>query len=565
MPPPGYARVRGAAPRSSQDESSPSPSARRSLLADRRGDDDDDLREGFELQEFDRVLGPREGDTLGDGDDDDDDDPDDDHHHRASSSTTRPASVQSFELYTPDEERRVRRKLDLRLVVFVALLFMLSFLDRSNIGNAKIAGLSRDLHLSDAQYAWLLTAFYISYICFEWMTLCYTLFPPHIYISCCVFAWGVLASSQSLVSSFGSLLVLRLFLGMGEAAFVGIPIYLSFFFRRDELAFRTGLFISAAPLATTFASSLAYAIVRFGDRINIANWRLLFLLEGFPACLIAVWTWYWIPDRPATTHWLSRRERKVAALRMRKEEADGETLDHTTHYHDLHRRRRFAWAEVRHTLVDPKSYLTAGMFFCCNVAYSSMPVFLPTIVQQMGYGDAAAQGLSAPPFVGAFLAVIATAIISDRCHSRSLPIMFHATIAMVGYILLASAAASHLGNTVRYLAVFPICAGFFSAVTLVITWTINNQASNEGKGTGMAVLNVIGQCGPLLGTQLYPDSEGPFYSRGMTVCAVAMGLVVVLAVVLRVVLLRENARRTSHWKATGDNGADAEGVFLYMV
>ena len=112
------------------------------------------------------------------------------------------------------------------------------------------------------------------------MTVCYQLFPPHIYISCCVCAWGVLASLQSIVSSFGGILVLRVFLGIGEAAFVGIPFYLSFFFRKDELAFRIGLFISAAPLATSFASSLAYAIVRFGDGTGIASWRLLFLVEG---------------------------------------------------------------------------------------------------------------------------------------------------------------------------------------------------------------------------------------------------------------------------------------------
>ena len=122
--------------------------------------------------------------------------------------TRQTASVASFELYTPDEERRVRRKLDTRLVLFVALLYLLSFLDRSNIGNAKVAGLTDDLDLSDNQYEWLLTAFYISYICFEWMTLCFKIFPPHIYIACCVCAWGVLASLQSLATSWPYLMVL---------------------------------------------------------------------------------------------------------------------------------------------------------------------------------------------------------------------------------------------------------------------------------------------------------------------------------------------------------------------
>jgi MFS family permease len=192
-------------------------------------------------------------------------------------------------------------------------------LDRSNIGNAKIAGLTDDLNLSDSQYEWLLTAFYIMYILFEWMTVMYQIVPPHIYVSICVCAWGVLASLQSLATSYAYLLVLRALLGIGEAAFVGIPFYLTFFFRREELAFRTGLFVSAAPLATSFASSLAWAIVKMGDKTGIASWRLLFLIEGFPAVLVAVACWYWLPDSPSTARWLNRRQRKIATLRLRKE------------------------------------------------------------------------------------------------------------------------------------------------------------------------------------------------------------------------------------------------------
>ncbi|KAG9979522.1 MFS general substrate transporter, partial [Aureobasidium melanogenum] len=200
------------------------------------------------------------------------------------------SSVRSFELYTPDEEKSLLRKLDTRLVLFLALLYMLSFLDRSNIGNAKVAGLSTSLNLSPAQFEWLLTGFYMSYICFEWMTLLYKIFAPHAYISICVLAWGCLASLQSVSTGFGSMLILRILLGISEAAFgPGVPFYLSFFFKRNELAFRTGLFISAAPLASSFASTLAFAIVKLGKNTAIESWRILFIIEGFPSVLVAVW------------------------------------------------------------------------------------------------------------------------------------------------------------------------------------------------------------------------------------------------------------------------------------
>ena len=482
---------------------------------------------------------------------------------------TRRSSAASFELYTPDEERRVRRKLDTRLVLFVALLYLLSFLDRSNIGNAKIAGLTDDLDLSDNQYEWLLTIFYITYILFEWMTLCFKIFPPHIYIACCVCAWGVLASLQSLAKSWSYLLVLRAFLGIGEAAFVGIPFYLSFFFRREELAFRVGLFIAAAPLATTFASSLAWAIVQFGDKTGIASWRLLFLVEGFPACLVAVWAWFWIPDAPGTARWLNTRERKIATLRMRKEAAANAGSEKPGTQSNIPRhKRKFKWDEVLNTLKDPKSYLTAGMFFCCNVAFSSMPVFLPTIINSMGFSTLTSQALSAPPFLFAFAAVLLTAFVSDRLRSRSIPMMFHGLLAMSGYLLATIAGALQTGPALRYLATFPICAGFFSAVTVVITWTINNQASDEGKGTGMAILQIIGQMGPLVGTRLYPDHDAPYFVTGMAVCAVAMSIVFALALALRAVLKRENTKRRARWKLMESEalvGENRNKEFMYIT
>ncbi len=93
-------------------------------------------------------------------------------------------------------------------------------------------------------YEWALTAFYISYIAFEWMSLLWKLVPAHVLVSAVVFTWGLTASLQAVTTSYPVLIALRVLLGIGEAGFTGIPFYLSFFFRRDELAFRTAIFIS---------------------------------------------------------------------------------------------------------------------------------------------------------------------------------------------------------------------------------------------------------------------------------------------------------------------------------
>ncbi|KAK4694808.1 hypothetical protein P7C71_g2830, partial [Lecanoromycetidae sp. Uapishka_2] len=352
-------------------------------------------------------------------------------------------------------------------------------------------------------------------------------------VAVCVASWGLIASLQSVAYSFASLLVLRAALGIGEAAFVGVPFFLSFFYKRDELAFRTGLFIAAAPLAISFASSLAWVITKIGTRLPISAWRLLFLVEGFPSVVVAVFVWIHIPDNPESAKYLTPRERKVAVKRLRKEK-------------DIQGKgsgpKGLKLREIRETLTDPKSYLTAAMFFCANVAFSSLPVFLPTIIEEMGHSALTSQALSAPPYLVAFGTVIMTAFLSDRYRSRSTFIIFHALLASSGYLVMTIAGALHASPGWRYVGVYPAASGFFSVVTIIITWTINNQDSDSKKGTGVAMLNYIGQLGPLVGVHLYPDSDQPYYVKGMAICACFMFLVAVLAYSLRRLLAAKNCR-----------------------
>lgn len=446
-----------------------------------------------------------------------------------------------------------------------------------DIGNARIAGLADDLKLSSTQYEWLLWAFYITYILFEWMTLMcanytsrlsglltnirYRIVPPHIYISLCILSWGFVASLQAVATSFSFLLVLRALLGISEAAFgPGVPFYLSFFFRRNELAFRTGLFISASPLSASFAGALAYLITKVGEHGPLSAWRLLFLIEGFPSVVIAVWAWDFVPDGPGLAKWLSPRQREVAVMRLRSEkEGEDADLEDEKYAPGRPRQGRIHLREVLQTLKDPKCYLTALMFFSCNVAFSSMPVFLPTIIRDMGHESITAQGLSAPPYLFAFIVVMTTAYYSDRLQSRSTFIILHSLLATLGYGTIALSGYYELDNTmVRYFALYPAAAGFFSSITVIITWNINLQDTDSKKGTGMAVMNIIGQMGPLVGTSIFPEEDGPWYVKGMSICAAFMFLVGVLAVILRWVLVRENRKSSVRTRGVGYAGVPHE-------
>ncbi|KAF4123787.1 Major Facilitator Superfamily [Geosmithia morbida] len=454
------------------------------------------------------------------------------------------SSVESFQLYTPDEEAAVRRKFDRKLVV------------------------------SD-WYQWALTAFYLTYIAFEWMALLWRTVPAHVYVSMLVLSWGVMASLQAVATSYPVLIALRALLGIGEAGFTGIPFYLGYFFKRRELAFRTAIFIcgqflrsvlvlfndsdgitviihqeltgyhTAAPLATSFASTLAWLIVKFAETGPIAPWRLLFLVEGFPSVIVSVVAWSVIPDSPQTARYLTKREKKVARLRLRSEqEQDDQDSAAASGSGSDGVGSSSSSRSMVSMLVDPTIWLPAAMFFLTNMAYSSLPAFLPRILTDMGHTRLGSQALSAPPYLVAAAAVLVTARVSDRLGSRTLPLALHALASAAGYATLCAAEPLRLPVWLRYAAVYPAAVGFFNVVTMLLVWSVNNnhRKSRGARGAAsFAVLQAVGQCGPLVGTRLYPVADAPYYTRGMTICAVAMTAVAVLAFVLRFILRRRNA------------------------
>ncbi|ORY62624.1 major facilitator superfamily domain-containing protein [Pseudomassariella vexata] len=427
----------------------------------------------------------------------------------------------------PEIERRVVRKMDKVVVPLVMSLYLMAFLDRSNIGNAEVAGMSKELGFDDAHYQWLLTIFYIPYILFEWFSLMWKAVPPHIWAFGCVMVWGLASTLQAAAFNWSGLMACRWFLAMAEAGYgPGVPYLLSFFYKRHELGFRCGIFVSAAPLATTFAGALAYGIT--SGHPSIENWRLLFIVEGIPSVLLAFFAFFFLPDSPDTAKFLNEEEKEVARARaIQQTGRDGAARVGHVNLQDVFK-----------ALADIKTWIPPLMYFSCNVSFSSLPVFLPTILQNMGFTAINAQGLSAPPYFLSFLICIATTWIADRTRQRGLMIAGLSLVGGVGYILLATVKSV----AVRYLGAFLAAAGVFPAIANILPWTINNQGNDSKRGAGIALLNIIGQCGPLLGTKIFPATDRPYYVKGMSICAAFMFFNALLALGLRTYLAWENRR-----------------------
>ncbi|KAK9343056.1 hypothetical protein V1522DRAFT_460516 [Lipomyces starkeyi] len=261
----------------------------------------------------------------------------------------------------------------------------------------------------------------------------------------------------------------------------------------NEIGLRCGIFLSGAPFATCFASALITS-----DHWLLANWRLLFLIEGLPSILLAFVAF--------KVKVLSTEEKDVAKARAIWQVGQ-ECAAPVGSLKD-----------VRAALIDTKNCLTAVRIqfdhlifantdnyrFSCNVSFSSLPVFLSTILTQMGFNSIHAQGLDAPPYFLSFHLCTASTWIADRISPRGLVIIVLSCIGGTGYLLLATC-----GSVVR--------------------------------DVGIALSQMVGQCGPIVGTRLYLATEKPRYVNGMASCAAFM-FFSILALVLRTYLVWENKK-----------------------
>ncbi|KAI0173326.1 MFS general substrate transporter [Hypoxylon sp. FL1284] len=430
-----------------------------------------------------------------------------------------------------EQEARVVRKIDLNLMTIFFVLYMLAFLDRGNIGNVRFTGLTADLQLNDGDgfmsFEWLIQIFYVTYVVFEFGVLLWKIFPAHIVGTIVVLGWGLMATAQAAARSWGDMMALRFLLGAFEACYgPGIIYLLSFFYLRHEIGFRCGIFASAAPLASTFSGALAYGINK--GHSHLANWRLVFLVEGLPTILMASVAFFFIPDSPEKARFLTEEEKDIVRARaIRQVGVDANSRTGGVNLKD-----------VKSFLVDYKAWICAMLYFCGNVTYASLPIFLPTILQDMGYTSISAQGLSAPPSFLAFLCALATTWIADRIQQRCYVIAFTSAIGATGYVILAT--VQTVG--VRYFATFLASAGVFSTIPNILALTMNNQGSDTRRGLSIVLINLVGQTGPFVGNSVFSPTDSPRYIKGMSVCAAFMFFSTILVLIQRFLLSRDNAK-----------------------
>jgi D-galactonate transporter len=414
-----------------------------------------------------------------------------------------------------DAGTTARTKIAWRLLPFLFLLYVANYLDRTNISFAQLR-MGPDLGVSDSVFGNASGIFFIGYFALQIPgALLVERWSARRLLAITLVAWGALTTLTGFVRTPTELYGARFLLGAAEAGFFpGVIVYLSHWFVYEDRAKAVARFMSAIPIAYILGSPLAGAILGM-NWLGTAGWRWLFLLEGVPAVVLGVVTFFVLPDRPNETSWLAPDERDWMRARLaeeRRAKADTEQMS--------------IWQALRH---PPVIILTIGLFFCYSGGYIFW-FWMPTLLKRMtGWSDAEVGWMGAIPFIGGLIGMLLVGWSSDRTRERRWHFAVPQLTAAAG--LAAWFVLPH-SNAVL-LAVFTLI-GFGTVAYLPAFWALPSAfLSSAAAAAAVGFINCTASIGGFAGPKIFGDLSqrtGSFNTGFvlMIVCWIIASLLVLL-------------------------------------
>jgi len=404
-----------------------------------------------------------------------------------------------------------------RLIPFLFVLYLVSYLDRVNVGFAALQ-MNAALHFSPTVYGFGAGVFFVSYVLFEIPSnLLLDRFGVRVWIARIMITWGLVSAATMFVRNAPSFFALRFLLGAAEAGFFpGIILYLTRWFPANERARAVAWFMTATALAGVVGGPISGLLLYLGGIGGLAGWQWLFLLEGIPAVGLGVAVLLWLPERPADARWLTSDEQREIEAAVRAE-------------HDAI--RDSAHQTLRPALMSGRVWLLALIYFTIVISFYGISLWLPQIVQSFAHvSDLEVGFLSAIPYVAAAIGMVIVAARSDRRGERGLYIALSALAGAAGFL----AAASLHGGAASLVALSVAAFGVWSTVGPFWTFPPRFLVGPAAAG-GIALINSVGNIGGFVGPYLLGsirDHTGSF-AVGLRVLAGFLVLTAILALIVR--------------------------------
>ncbi|KAK7403501.1 hypothetical protein QQX98_010731 [Neonectria punicea] len=439
--------------------------------------------------------------------------------------------------FSPNETKRLLRKIDWTLLPLLSLLYLLSFLDRSNIGNARLVGLEEDLNMTGRwDYSVAVSVFFPFYVASEIPSnLAMKRFRPSIWIPSIMLVWGTVMTLMGTVNNYPGLLTSRMALGLAEGGlFPGVTYYITLWYKRHECGTRIAIFFSAATAAGAFGGLLARGIMEMAGVGGLSGWAWIFILEGILTVLVAVFAFFALHDYPDTAKFLTPDERQEVVRRLRE---DSSVLSN-----DL--RGKFVKDALKDWKIWVQMVITIGVF----LPVYSVSIFLPSIIRSMGHTAELAQLMSVPPYVTACLATVLGGFAADKQRKRGVYVISFCCVALVGFVILISVE----NNSAKYFACFLVLLGIFAYVPQGTSWNGNNIGGSTKRGVGLAMQIGFGNLGGAVAGFIYRQEDAPHYRAGHGTLIATLCMSCGLAIFMTWYLRKENARRDREYKAPSE-------------
>ncbi|KAL8365417.1 hypothetical protein RB595_004292 [Gaeumannomyces hyphopodioides] len=423
--------------------------------------------------------------------------------------------------------KRLLRKLDWHIIPFMSLIYLLCFLDRTNIGNARLDHLEQDLNLQGLQYNDCLAILFPFYIAAEIPSnIMMKRVRPSLWLTFIMVCWSASMIGQGFVKNYQGMLATRVFLGVFEGGlYPGVNYYITQWYPRPECGFRMALFFSAATLAGAFGGILARGIAEMSGVGGLAAWSWIFILEGLLSILISFTAPWAIHDYPSEASFLTPTERDEVQRRLRADSG------HLTDDFDV----RYVWQAIR----DWKIYIHMLICMAGFCPIYSFSLFLPTIIKNMGYTANNAQLMSVPPYVFACFFTIAASYYADKLQRRGVFLMGFQLVGILGFAMLCGSGDA----SVQYAGTVFAAIGIYPQIPLGLAWNSGNIGGSLKRGTGIAMQVMGGNCGGIVASYVYLTRDGPRFIIGHSILIGFISMAFFLSGFMSMWCKRENARR----------------------
>jgi MFS transporter, ACS family, tartrate transporter len=379
-------------------------------------------------------------------------------------------------------ETKTIRKLKIRILPLILLLYIVSFLDRINIGFAALT-MNQDLAITSHQFGLAVGIFFVGYSLFEIPSnLLLHKIGARIWLARILITWGILSTLTGFVQNVPQLYLARFLLGFAEAGyFPGIILYLTYWFRQREQAQALALLLMGIPVTSILGAPLSGLILDHAHWLGLGSWRWLLILEGIPAIVGGVLAYYLLPNRPAEARFLAKDERDWIVQELERE--------------DEHKRRTHPLSAAR-ALVNGRVWHLACIAFALGTALYIASFWLPQIVKALSsrYSNTVVGLLVMVPNVAGLLLMIFISRSSDRRQERR----WHAAIpAFAGGIACLLCGATH--SILLSLALLSlIAAGIYGAVGPF--WALPSEfLAGFSAASGIALVTSIASLGGFVG------------------------------------------------------------------